>query len=196
MELDDLQNLLSHAGDKNLPGLEGLARKKTISYDPFREIKIRFMWIIVLFVVTSAIFSPFIFDPGKRNLLFEILYFILAIETVISGIGFLRIRGLEKTGMNIKQTLIRRIRNLRSIYRSYVFLNALLYLVFAIILEFNMREQDTGFDGWEKVALPLRFLIYLLFILFQFLQKQRSYQKNYGHYLSSMIKLLNEAGEE
>jgi hypothetical protein len=149
------------------------------------------MWIIVFFVAATAIFSPFLFDPGKRNLLFEILYFILAIETVIYGIGFLQIRGLEITGMIIKQTLIPRIRNLRSIYSSYVFLNALLYTVFAIVIEFTMHEQDSGFDGWEKVALPLRLLSYLLFILIQFLQKQRSYQKNPGHYLSSMIKLLN-----
>ncbi len=195
MELKDLENMLSMAAAKNLPGVQEIVLTKSNSFDPFRDIKIRFMWILVIFADTTLIFSPFLFIPEQRNFIFEILYFILSVESLISLIGFLQIKGLEKTGINIKATLIRRISGLRSIYKSYIFLNAVLYLVLAILIEVKIQSPK-GFDSWEKVALPVRIITYGVFITLQFLQKQRSFQKNYGAYLSSMIHLLEESNEE
>ncbi len=195
MELNDLENILSRASTKNIPGVQQIALKKSISFDPFRDMKIRFLWILVFFTLTTLIFSPFFFNPSKRNFIIEILYFILSVESLISLIAFLQIKGLEKTGMNIKQSLIRRIGSLRSIYKSYIFLNALLYIILAILIEYILSESGS-LDGWGKIALPIRILTYTLFITIQFLQKRRSYQKNYGSYLSSMIRLLEEAKEE
>ncbi len=195
MELDDLKNILSRADGRNFPGLQQFASKKTPPFDPFREIKIRLIWIIIFFVVTTIIFSPFLFIPPKRNFFIDILYIILSVESLISLIGFLLIKSLEKTGMNIKQTLIRRIRSLRTIYNSYVYLNAVLYIVLSILIEINIHNHGI-FDGMGKIVLPIRIIIYGLFIMFQSLQKQRSYQRNYGFYLSSMINLLQEANEE
>ncbi|HSZ33375.1 MAG TPA: hypothetical protein VK772_08685, partial [Puia sp.] len=130
-----------------------------------------------------------------RNFIIEILYFILSVESLISLIGFLQIKGLEKTGINIKQTLIRRIRSLRTIYKSYTFLNAILYIVFAILIEANIQSHGI-LNGWANLVLPVRIFIYVLFIVFQFLHKLRSFQKNYGSYLSAMIHLLEETREE
>jgi hypothetical protein len=195
MELKDLENILSRATAKNIPVVQHIALKKSNSSDPFRDLKIRFIWILIFFTITTLIFSPFLFIPEKINFLFEILYLILSVESLISLIGFLQIKSLEKTAMNIKATLIRRISGLRSIYKSYIFLNAVLYLVLAILIEAKMQSLG-GLDSWEKVALPVRIFTYSVFITFQFLQKQRSFQKNYGAYLSSMIHLLEEANEE
>lgn len=153
------------------------------------------MWILIFFAVTTLIFSPFLFIPEQRNFLFEILYFILSVESLISLLGFLQIKNLEQKGINIKETLIRRISGLRSIYKSYIFLNAALYLVLAILIEVKMGSLG-GFDSWEKIAWPLRLTAYGLFIIFQILQKNWSFQKNYGAYLSSMIHLLEEASED
>ena len=195
MELKDLENILSRAAAKNIPGVQQIVLKKSTSFDPFRNIKIRFMWILIFFAVTTLIFSPFLFIPEKRNFLFEILYFILSVESLISLLGFLQIKNLEQKGINIKETLIRRISGLRSIYKSYIFLNAALYLVLAILIEVKMGSLG-GFDSWEKIAWPLRLTAYGLFIIFQILQKNWSFQKNYGVYLSSMIHLLEEASED
>ncbi len=195
MELKDLENILSRAAAKNIPGVQQIVLKKSTSFDPFRNIKIRFMWILIFFAVTTLIFSPFLFIPEQRNFLFEILYFILSVESLISLLGFLQIKNLEQKGINIKETLIRRISGLRSIYKSYIFLNAALYLVLAILIEVKMGSLG-GFDSWEKIAWPLRLTAYGLFIIFQILQKNWSFQKNYGAYLSSMIHLLEEASED
>jgi hypothetical protein len=195
MELKDLENILSRAATKNLPGVQQIVLKKSISFDPFRGIKIRFMWILIFFAATTLIFSPFLFIPGQRNFLFEILYFILSVESLISLLGFLQIKNLEQKGINIKQTLIKRISGLRIIYKSYIFLNAVLYLVMAILIEVKMHSNG-GFDSWEKISWPVRFTAYGLFITFQILQKNWSFQKNYGAYLSSMIHLLEETNGE
>ncbi len=195
MELKDLENILGRATARNLPGVQQIVLKKSNSFDPFRDIKIRFMWILIIFAITTLIFSPFLFIPEQRNFLFEILYFILSVESLISLLGFLQIKNLEQKGINIKQTLIRRISGLRNIYKSYIFLNAALYLVLAILIEVKMQSHD-GIDGWGKIAWPIRLTAYGLFIIFQVIQKNWSFQKNYGGYLSSMIHLLEEASEE
>ncbi len=195
MELNDLEKILSRASTKNIPGVQQIALKKSGSFDPFRDMKIRFLWILVFFALTTLIFSPFFLIPSKIKFIIEILYFILSVESLISLLGFLQIKNLEQTGMNIKQSLIRRIRSLRTIYKSYTFLNAILYIVFAILIEVNIQNHGI-FDGWEKIVLPVRILMYVLFIVFQFLLKLRSFQINYGSYLSAMIHLLEEAKEE
>lgn len=194
MELDELKDLLNRATGQP-SSAPSLMFKDNPSRDPFLAIKKRFAWILLFFVFATIIFSPWFFNPQKGNILLYIIYFILSIESVISYIGFRQIKSLEKTGGNIKQSLVLRIRRLRSVYQSYVYLNASLYIVLAIVIEVMIHSHLAGTGGLEIIAWPVRIALYLLFILFQFFQKQWSFQRNYGSYLSSLMNLLNQVNE-
>jgi len=71
-----------------------------------------------------------------------------------------------------------------------------LYVVLALATEYMIRNHFISGFGFDSIGFPIRLIIYLVFILFQYLQKQWSFKKNYGSYLSSMIHLLNQAHEE
>jgi len=143
---------------------------------------------------TTAIFLPFIFE--KRNTWAVLLYLTLSVEPVISLIAWFQMKSLKQTNGNIKQNLLLRVRRLQSIFRSYIFLNAFFYLLLAIAVEYMISTKAVYHPVLEKIALPLRLIFYLLFIAFQYWQKKRSYLKNYGEYLSSITRLLNQIHED
>ncbi len=194
MELDELKDLLSRAAETNTGGAQEFSLKTGHAYDPFRQIKKRCGWIFLFFAGTSIIFIPF-FWVGK-NLLFAILYLILAVESFVSLAGYWQIRSIEQAGGNIKQNLVIRIRRLHFIFHCYVYLNVFFYILLAFALEYLIRDHFISGIGFENIVFPIRLVLYLTFIIFQYLQKQRSFQKNYGSYLSSMIHLLNQTHED
>lgn len=193
MELDELKNILNQAADRGSTRKVGLSFKTGRAFDPFRPIKKRALWIFLFFAVATVIFFPSL--SGKKNTSAVILYLILAVEPFISLVGYLLISHMNRFGENIKQDLLIRVRLLRSVFRSYIFLNAFSYIFLACAIEYLITIQKVNIPGFDKIALPIRLVLYLVFIGFQYWQKRRSYQKNYGAYLSSVIDLLNQTHE-
>ena len=194
MELDELKDLLGRTAATNIRNAHEFSLKTGHAYDPFRQIKKRCGWIFLFFAGTSVIFIPY-FLVGK-NPLFAILYLILSIESFVSLTGYWQIRFIERTDRNIKQNLLSRIRRLHFIFRCYTYLNVFFYILLAFALEYLIRDHMISGFGLENIGFPVRLVLYLTFIVFQYLQKRRSFQKNYGDYLFSMIHLLNQTHEE
>jgi len=194
MELDDFRSLLNQADTTNLPGAQEFSLKDGHAYDPFGQIKKRCGWIFLFFAATTVIFIPFL--SSDKNPLFIILYLILSIESLVALTGYWQIRSMERARGNIKQNLVSRIRHLHAIFRSYIYLNTFFYILLAFILEYMIRDHFISGSIFENIAFPVRLVFYLAFIVFQYIQKRRSFQKNYSSYLSSMIQLLNQTHEE
>jgi hypothetical protein len=196
MNLDELNRLVIKSLDPGGVGVTDL--KSTIGRGggAFAKIISRQKWIIWIFLAVSIIFIPQVLIHKKDELIFVLLYFILSVESLIALISLLQIRSLEKSGGNVKYNLLHRIRNLQSIFRSYIFLNCFLYLLLAVLLEYSMGHHwNSIFEGFSKLPALMRTFIYLLFISIQYFIKLRSFQKNYGWYLNNMIRILDQTKE-
>ena len=163
----------------------------------FSGIKKRLQWILGIFVVTTIIFVPYFLRHEKWDLTFLFLYLILSIESIISLIAWTQIHALENQSGNIMQNLLHRIQHLKWVFRSYVMLNSFFYLLLAILLEYSIHyHRDPNFEEFAKLALPIRYAIYLFFIIFQQVIKKRSFEKNYGSYLNRLMNILKQANDE
>jgi hypothetical protein len=197
MNLDELNRLVNQSLDPGSGGATGLKNAAGNSGGPFAKIINRQKWILWIFLALTIVFIPYILNHQRDIIATVLLYFILSVESLIALIALLRIRSLEKPVGNIKQTLLHRIRQLQSIFRSYIFLNCFLYILMAILLEYSMAHHwNSNFDGFAKLPVFIRILIYLLFISFQYFIKLRSFQKNYGAHLNNMIRILDQTREE
>jgi hypothetical protein len=196
MNLDELGRLVNQSMDPGSGGVAGLKSTVKKSGGPFEKIISRQKWILWIFVAVTIIFIPYTLNHQKDALSSVLLYFILSIESLIALIALLQIRSLEKPERNVKYNLLYRIRKLRFIFRSYIILNCFLYILLSILLEFSMAHHwNSNFDGFAKLPVFIRIFIYLLFISFQYLIKLRSFQKNYGSYLTNMIRILDQTKE-
>ena len=192
MELEELQKLLNSAVTRNSAQFAELS-VNTKRQGVFSDIKRRLKWIFLIFACTTLIFAPFFFSHHNSGLTFLLLYFILSIEFFISFIAFIEIHAIERTQENITKNLVRRIHHLKSIFRSYIFLNLFLYILLAVLVEYGIYDHRyPPFALLATVPLFVRFMIYLLFIYFQYAIKRRSFDKNYGAYLNNMINILEQ----
>ena len=193
MELNELGNLLNHAADITRSGISHISVSDSNRDGIFGAIKKRLQWILWIFAVTTIIFVPHLISHRKTDFIALFLYLILSIESVISLIAWMQIRAMEHQGENVKHNLLHRIRRLKWVFFSGVFLNSFFYLLLAILLEYSMyRHWDPNFEALAKLAWPIRYAIYLFFIIFQQVIKKRSFEKNYGSYLNRMINISAE----
>jgi hypothetical protein len=197
MELEELGILLNQTTDARSK------RPEITSFSPnngtgiFTAIKKRLKWIIFIFFGVTLIFAPYLISHQKTNFIFLFLFLVLSIESIVSFIAFAQIRAIEHSAGNIKKNLLHRIQLLKSVFRSYIFLNSFLYALLIIFLEYSMyRHWDPNFRGFAGTPLIVRLILYLTFIGVQYFIKKRSFRKYYGSYLNNMITILEQAGEE
>ena len=197
MNLEELGRLVNQSVDssRNEGGELNPAKRKN-TY-PFEQIKKRLTWILWIFLFVTILFVPRLLSHQKDDLITFLLYVVLSVESIIALIAVFQIRSIENTAGNVKQCLLHRIQGLQSIFRSYIFLNAFLYFVIAVILELSIKHHwNSNFNGYANIPLVIRFLIYLSFICFQYFFKKWSFQKNYGEELNSLIRILDQTREE
>jgi hypothetical protein len=195
MNLEELGELLNQATANKSNATVNIPDKN--SNGVFSGIKKRLQWILGIFVVTTIIFVPYFLRHEKWDLTFLFLYLILSIESIISLIAWTQIRAMEHQSGNIMQNLLHRIQHLKWVFRSYVMLNSFFYVLLAILLEYSIHtHQDPNFEEFAKLSLPIRYGIYLFFIIFQQVIKKRSFEKNYGSYLNHMVNILKQANDE
>ena len=196
MDLEELGSLLNRATN---------AHKGIIGYAPhpdkkrpgvFADIKIRLRWILGIFAGVSIIFLPMLFLHPKMDSVFLLLYGILSVESVISAIAWVQIRSIEQTQGNIRQSLVHRIRVLHGLFRSYIYLNAFLYILLVVLVEYSLHHPDLGYlNGFATVPFAFRFVIYAAFIVFQWFSKRKSFESHYGAYLNNLVNILDQTTE-
>ena len=196
MELQELGNLLNNeAGINNrIIGEISLVNKNRSGV--FSDIKRRLTWILLIFAGVTLIFAPYFISHQKTDFISLFLYIILSIESVISIIVLTRIRAIEHSTGNVTQNLLQRVRHIKMIFRSDIFLNSFLYILLLIFLEYTLYHHlDSNFEGFSRIPLSLRLTLYILFIIFQYFMKRRSFKINYGMYLNKMISILEQTRE-
>lgn len=197
MELNELGNLLNHAADTTAGTISHISPSDSNRDGVFGAIKKRLQWILWIFAGTTIIFAPHLISHHKTDFIALFLYLILSIESVISLIAFTQIRAMEHQSGNVKQNLLQRIRHLKLVFYSGVILNSFFYGLLVILLEYNMyHHRDSNFEAFSKLALPVRYVIYLFFIIFQQVIKKRAFEKNYGYYLNGMMNILKQTNED
>jgi hypothetical protein len=196
MELEEFGKLLSQAvshprgvgnhpllPDKNRPGV-------------FTKLKLRLRWILGIFAVSSVIFLPMIIHRPEDSV-FLLLYLILAVESVIALMAWMQIRNIETTTGNIHQSLRYKIRALHRVFRSYIYVNGILYFLLALLIEFSIHDGDGSYlKGLAAIPLLIRLIGYTAFIAFQWFSKKLSFEKHYGDYLNKLTKILDQLREE
>ena len=195
MNLEELGELLKQSAASKIHGAIYIPDKN--SNGVFSGIKKRLQWILGIFLATTVIFVPNFLRHGTWDLTALFLYLILSIESIISLIAWMQIRAMEHQSGNITQNLLHRIQHLKWVFRSYVILNSFFYILLVILLEYIIHDHhDANFEAFAKPALPIRYAIYLFFIIFQLVIKKRSFQKNYGSYLNRMMNILKQTNDE
>ncbi len=195
MNLEELGELLKQS--VAIKSNDGMYVPAKNSNGVFSEIKKRLQWILGIFGVTTIVFVPHFLMHGTRDLTSLFLYLILSIESIISLIAWIQIRALENQRGNITQNLLHRIGRLKWIFRSYIILNSLFYILLAILLEYCIHyRRDPNFEAFANLALPIRYALYLFFIIFQQMVKARAFERNYGYYLNRMMNILKQTNGE
>jgi len=191
MELQELGTLLNQAAGTNSRNIGELSLQNKNKPGVFSDIKKRSKWILLIFACATLIFVPYFISHRESEFISLFLFVILSIESIITIIALMQIRAIERSTGNITQNLFQRIRHVRFIFRSYIFLNTCLYIFLLVFLEYSMYYHlDPNFEGFYRIPLPLRLTLYCLFIALQYFMKRRSFQKNYGEYLNKMIGIL------
>lgn len=197
MELNELGSLLNHAVGTTGRAISHISTSDSNRDGVFGAIKKKLQWILWIFAGTTIIFAPHLISHRTTDFISLFLYLILSIESVVSLIAWIELRALEKQRGNIMQNLLHRILHLKWIFRSYVILNSFFYILLAILLEYSIHYHwDPNFESFAKLALPVRYTIYLFFIIFQQVIKKRAFEKNYGSYLNRMINILKQTDAE
>ncbi len=192
MELEELGNLLNQATrHQALTGGASLPDKKRRGV--FTDIKIRLRWIIGIYAVSSFIFLPALILHQKTDSILLLLYAILSIESVISVIAWVQIRTIEKTNSNIQESLVYKIRGLHLLFRSHLYLNTFLYILLMVLTEYALHHPGyPDVQGFAVMPFAFRLMLYLAFIVFQWLSKRKSFEKHYGAYLNNLTKILDQ----
>ena len=197
MDLKELGNLLNHAAGTTGGVISHISMSDSNQDGVFGAIKKRLQWILWIFAGTTIIFAPYLISHRKTDFIALFLYLILSIESAVSMIAWTQIRAMEHQSGNVKHNLLHRIRRLKWVFLSGVFLNSFFYVLLAILLEYSMyRHWDPNFEAFAKLTWPIRYAIYLFFIVFQQVIKKRSFEKNYGSYLNRMMNILKQTNDE
>ena len=196
MDLQEFGNLLNQAtSHQGLTGSASFPDKK--KHGVFTDIKIRLRWILGIFAGSSLIFLPAIFLHPKTDSMFLLLYGILSVESIIASIAWVQIRAIETTTGNILQSLVDKIRGLHRLFRSYIYLNAFLYILLMVLIEYALHHPGyMNVQGFAELPFASRVFLYAAFIFFQWFSKRKAFEKHYGTYLNNLTKILDQTREE
>ena len=190
MELDELKEIWNRADQTATARYNITELIYRDSKSPLAAIAKNLKAALFIFPFVALLFAGEFLGSRHQSPTSILLFTILFIEFLFSLLNYGLVKKIQQPGGNIKESLVSRIALLQKLCRGYVYVQAGLYALMAVLLEISMYWQlDSHFNGWAKINPAIRIGVYLVFLVLQLLIKKGSQKKLYGQYLDQLNNL-------